>query len=100
MLSENDRKILKNPHIKTGDIEIIVNECFIYNKAKPSLIPVEDNAKIYDESKLRWRPIYLRRKDMQVGYHENAEIEIEIENLSLHPTLRSLTLHYGAIVYA
>ncbi len=56
---------LKNPHIKTGDIEVIVKECFIYNKAKPLPIPVEDNAKIYDESKLRWRPIYLRRKDMQ-----------------------------------
>lgn len=57
---------LKNPHIKTGDIELVVEELTLLNRSEP--LPVnthDDGPETGEELRLKYRYLDLRRPSMQ-----------------------------------
>lgn len=57
---------LKNPNIKTGDIELVVEELVLLNKSEP--LPVnthDDGQETGEELRLKYRYLDLRRPSMQ-----------------------------------
>ena len=64
---------LKNPHIETGGVEILVNEVTVLNKCEPLPILVNSNQPISEENRLRYRYLDLRRPKMQNMLKRRAE---------------------------
>lgn len=57
---------LKNPHIPTGSIEIVVNELQLLNKSEPLPVAVRDEGQQSNEElRLKYRYLDLRRPTMQ-----------------------------------
>lgn len=81
----------KNSEIKTGDIEIMVDDLRILAKAQTPPFEVVDNTNTNEELRLKYRYLDLRRKSLQDNiitrskiakiardyYYENGFIEIE-----------------------
>ena len=81
----------KNTEIKTGNIEIIVDDLRILAKAQTPPFEIVDNTNTNEELRLKYRYLDLRRKTLQDNiimrskiakvardyYHENGFIEIE-----------------------
>ncbi len=66
-----------NPNIKTGMIEIQVSELRILNSSKTPPFAVEEDSKVKDELRLKYRYIDLRRPDVQknlIVRHKAAQI--------------------------
>ncbi|WP_457567305.1 aspartate--tRNA ligase [Desulfurobacterium sp.] len=55
----------ENPKIKTGQIEVYVEELKILNRSQPLPFPVEDEIKVGEDTRLKYRFLDLRRKKMQ-----------------------------------
>ncbi|USN96681.1 MAG: aspartate--tRNA ligase [Candidatus Nomurabacteria bacterium] len=65
---------LKNPHISTGGIEIVVNELRLLNKSEPLPVNVHDDGQQSgEELRLKYRFLDLRRPKMQNLLKERAE---------------------------
>ena len=61
-----DRKSgMINPNMKTGEIEVLVDELKILNKAKTPPIEIDDRAEAGEEMRLKYRYLDLRRPIMQ-----------------------------------
>ncbi len=56
---------LKNPHIETGAIEIVVEDLTILNRAEPLPIQISGDAMAGEELRLKYRYLDLRRPKMQ-----------------------------------
>lgn len=70
---------LKNPHILTGDIELVVEDFEILNRSEPLPIAVSDNGqKSNEELRLKYRFLDLRREKMQKMLRRRAEFYREI----------------------
>jgi len=54
----------ENPKLKTGQIEIYAEKLQILNKSLPLPFPVEDDVKVGEETRLKFRFLDLRRKRM------------------------------------
>ncbi|MGR9044047.1 MAG: aspartate--tRNA ligase [Gammaproteobacteria bacterium] len=54
-----------NPNMATGEIEVLVSHVEILNKAETPPFPLEGDIGVNEETRLRFRYIDLRRKDMQ-----------------------------------
>lgn len=81
----------KNPDLKTGDIEIYVDDLRILAKAQTPPFEIVDNTNVNEELRLKYRYLDLRRKTLQDNlimrskiakvardyYYENGFIEIE-----------------------
>ena len=81
----------KNPAIKTGNIEIYVNDLRILAKAQTPPFEILDDTNVNEELRLKYRYLDLRRKVLQDNimlrskiaksardyFHENGFIEIE-----------------------
>ena len=90
---------MRNPNMKTGDIEILGQELEIINRSKVTPFEIHDNIEISEENRLKYRYLDLRRPSMQsnlilrhqvaqrVRAYFNAEDFIEIET----PTLMKST---------
>jgi len=64
IIKKRDEKLI-NPNIETGEIELLIEELEILNKAEPLPIPIDaDGYEINEEARLKYRYIDLRRKRM------------------------------------
>lgn len=66
-----------NPKMKTGDIEVIVDEIRILNEAKNPPFTVLDGADISEDVRLKYRYLDLRRESMQETFrlrHQAAQV--------------------------
>lgn len=54
-----------NSNMATGEIEVLVNNLEILNKAETPPFPLEGDIEVNEETRLRYRYIDLRRRDMQ-----------------------------------
>ncbi|MBB1552149.1 aspartate--tRNA ligase, partial [Candidatus Saccharibacteria bacterium] len=78
VVKERDEN-LKNPHILTGDIELVVEDFEILNRSEPLPITVSDNGqKSNEELRLKYRFLDLRREKMQKMLRRRAEFYREI----------------------
>lgn len=55
----------ENPKLKTGNIEILAQELLILNTSKPLPFQIEDDIKVNEETRLRYRYLDLRRERMK-----------------------------------
>lgn len=53
-----------NPKMKTGEVEVMVEEITILSKAKTPAFPIEDEANVGDEARMKHRYLDLRRPKM------------------------------------
>jgi len=58
-------KGLENPKLKTGDIEVIIDELIILNKADTPPIEIDNRIEINEDMRLKYRYLDLRKPDMQ-----------------------------------
>jgi len=58
-------KGLENPKLKTGEIEVLVDEVCIFNRAETPPIEIEDRIDAGEELRLKYRFLDLRRPKMQ-----------------------------------
>jgi aspartyl-tRNA synthetase len=65
---------LKNPHIPTGDIEVIIDSITLLNKSEPLPIQVNSSQTISEDNRLRYRYLDLRRPKMQMMLKKRAEM--------------------------
>lgn len=78
VVKERDEN-LKNPHILTGDIELVVEDFEILNRSEPLPVTVSDNGqKSNEELRLKYRFLDLRREKMQKMLRRRAEFYCEI----------------------
>lgn len=65
---------LKNPHIETGDIEIVVDQIKLINKSEPLPVNTHDEGdQSSEELRLKYRYLDLRRPSMQNILRRRAE---------------------------
>lgn len=55
----------ENPKLKTGNIEILAQELLILNTSQPLPFQIEDNIKVNEETRLKYRYLDLRRERMK-----------------------------------
>ena len=78
VVKERDEN-LKNPHILTGDIELVVEDFEILNRSEPLPVTVSGNGqKSNEELRLKYRFLDLRREKMQKILRRRAEFYREI----------------------
>ena len=78
VVKERDEN-LKNPHILTGDIELVVEDFEILNRSEPLPVTVSDNGqKSNEELRLKYRFLDLRREKIQKMLRRRAEFYREI----------------------
>ena len=54
-----------NQNLATGDIEIIAKDIRVLSEAETPPFPIEENSKTKEEIRLKYRPLDLRRPDIQ-----------------------------------
>lgn len=59
------KKDVPNPNLKTGDVEVLVNEIKVINKAKNPPIIIADQTDALEDTRLKYRYLDLRRNTMQ-----------------------------------
>jgi aspartyl-tRNA synthetase len=69
-----------NPKFKTGEIEVLAKELKILNGAKTPPFPVEDDAEIAEETRLKYRYLDLRRPVLQQNLILRHKVAKEVRN--------------------
>jgi aspartyl-tRNA synthetase len=55
----------ENPEIPTGEIDVVIHDLTILNKADTPPFPIDDEAEVSEETRLRYRYLDLRRPSLQ-----------------------------------
>lgn len=69
-----------NPKLRTGEIEVVANELKILNTAKTPPFPIEDEADIAEDTRLKYRYLDLRRPWLQKNLILRHKIAKEVRN--------------------
>jgi len=67
----------ENPKISTGEVEVFVDKLYILNSSLTLPFPIEDNIKVSEELRLKYRFLDLRRASIQKNFilrHRCAQI--------------------------
>jgi len=56
---------MKNPKMRTGEIEVVADELFIYNRSEVPPLTVDDEHPANEDMRMRYRYLDLRRPSMQ-----------------------------------
>lgn len=67
-----------NPQIATGTVEIRADEIRILNVAKTPPFPLEENIETAEETRLRYRYLDLRRRNMQQNLRLRHQVTMEV----------------------
>lgn len=70
----------KNPNIKTGSIEVQVEEVTIINKAKTPTFTIEDETDVSEEIRLKYRYLDLRRPKLARTFKMRSDITRTVRN--------------------
>ncbi|WP_101844388.1 aspartate--tRNA ligase [Halobacillus sp. Marseille-P3879] len=54
-----------NPNMETGEIEVLAKEVSVLNKAKTPPFMIEESSEVAEDTRLKYRYLDLRRKEMQ-----------------------------------
>jgi aspartyl-tRNA synthetase len=71
---------LTNPNLKTGEIEVGVDELWIFNEAKTTPFPIEDEITTSEDLRLKYRYLDLRRPKMQETFRVRHRISMAIRS--------------------
>ncbi len=69
-----------NQNLATGDIEIIASDLRILSEAETPPFPIEENSKTKEEIRLKYRPLDLRRPDLQSNLILRSKVVSIIRN--------------------
>ena len=69
-----------NPKLRTGEIEVLAKEVKILNVAKTPPFPIEDEAEIAEEIRLKYRYLDLRRPGLQRNLILRHQVAKEVRN--------------------
>lgn len=76
----NARSGAVNPNMKTGDIEIVVNELRILSESLTPPFPIEENCNTKDELRLKYRYLDLRRPNLQRNLMLRSRVTTAVRN--------------------
>jgi len=69
---------LSNPNLKTGEIEVVVDELWVLSDAKTTPFPIEDETTTAEDLRLKYRYLDLRRPKMQETFRMRHRITMKI----------------------
>ena len=69
-----------NPKLRTGEIEVLAKEIKILNIAKTPPFPIEDEAEVAEETRLKYRYLDLRRPVLQRNLILRHRVAREVRN--------------------
>jgi aspartyl-tRNA synthetase len=69
-----------NPKLGTGEIEVIAKELKILNVSKTPPFPIEDDAEVAEETRLKYRYLDLRRPRLQRNLILRHQVAKEVRN--------------------
>jgi aspartyl-tRNA synthetase len=69
-----------NPKLRTGEIEVLAKELKILNVAKTPPFPIEDEAEVAEETRLKYRFLDLRRPGLQRNLILRHQVAKEVRN--------------------
>ncbi len=73
-----------NPNMKTGEIEVVVDEIEVLNESETPPFPIESDIEVNEEMRLRYRYIDLRRTEMQQKMKVRREVTRNLRNFLDH----------------
>ena len=69
-----------NPNLKTGEIEVAVEEVVVFNEARTVPFPIEDDITTSEDLRLKYRYLDLRRNRMKQNFHLRHRVMMVIRN--------------------
>ncbi len=71
---------MTNPHMKTGEIEVVVHEWKLLNTSKTPAFPIEDRCEAGENLRLQWRYLDLRRPRMAKNFQIRHQVAKSVRN--------------------
>lgn len=71
---------MKNPNLKTGDIEVMVHELKILNAAQTPPFQIEEHIEVSENVRLKYRHIDLRREQLQKNIINRHRASVIVRN--------------------
>ena len=69
---------LANPSLKTGEIEMDVEQIEVLSEARTTPFPIEDDISTSEDLRLKYRYLDLRRPQMQANFHLRHQVMMAI----------------------
>ncbi len=74
--AKSDGTSLRNDTMPTGAIEVIVEEAHVFNSAKTPPFPIEDELDTYEDKRLEYRYLDLRRPKLQKNLITRSKLNL------------------------